>query len=196
MRGERSSRSKAGAFAEHNLAQKKTKRASCPFRVSAPNSQRAFVSALQRLARASWQQSSGPNMADAKLALAVAAPVATPCRAPLAALQAPIWQCIHASAERRREELEAEAAAAALKRSKRKSEEFTQASPQGQVWPRQAERCRRVDRRGDGVAAGCRDGVAAACRLASRSRRPGYSLSRLWIFLVQVLAASDTSLAR
>ena len=67
-------------------------------------------------------------MADAKLALAVAAPVATPCRAPLAALQAPIWQCIHASAERRREELEAEAAAA-LKRSKRKSEKASRSSP-------------------------------------------------------------------
>ena len=68
-------------------------------------------------------------MADAKLALAVAAPVATPCRAPLAAQQAPIWQCIHASAERRREELEAEAAAAALKRSKRKSEKASRSSP-------------------------------------------------------------------
>ena len=103
VRGEGSSRSKAGAFAKHNLAQKGTKRASCPFRVSAPNSQRAFVSALQRLARASWQQSSGPNMADAKLALAAAAPVATPCRAPLAALQAPIWQCVHASQHLRQE---------------------------------------------------------------------------------------------
>ena len=68
-------------------------------------------------------------MADAKLALAVAAPVATPCRVPLAALQAPIWQCIHASAERRKEELEAEAAAAALKRSKRKSERASRSSP-------------------------------------------------------------------
>ena len=97
----------------------KNKRASCPFRVSAPNSQRAFVSASQRLARASCEQSFGPNMA----------PVATPCRAPLAALQAPIWQCIHASAERRKEELEAEAAAAALKRSKRKSERASRSLP-------------------------------------------------------------------
>ena len=127
-------------------------------------------------------------MADAKLALAVAAPVATPCRAPLAALQAPIWQGIHASAERRKEELEAEAAAAALKRSKRSARPSVAAT--GRAMPSSKEM-------GSQLAAETGSQLVAAlpavagyswCRCWQQALTPGHKLSpinskdydRLW----------------